>query len=182
MDQCPYLPNRKTIERKFGGMLRFRELLSLEGQVDYTTGAYSSDRAKMIGKRAHEMEKKVYDELVLRFGRPFVHREYFFTDDRRTRADFYVYGLKKNFLVDIFYPKDRRNMIGCLNNKYKKYLTISRATSEPVLFVMMNEDMNEGDIRDVVSGRKRKLLSHQSVITFKQFIEYCETVEPRKIT
>src|SRR3989344_6492593 len=103
-DEYPYLPRAKTAERKFGGLVALRKQLGLDTAHDLRSGAHRSNLAHAIGKRAHTEEKKVYDFLTARFGREFVHREYFYTDDHRTRADFFVYDSGKGFCVDVFYP------------------------------------------------------------------------------
>lgn len=179
IDNCEYLPSSRQIQRKYGGLPALRETLKLGGQLDYTKGEHSSIRATNIGKRAHQIEHKVYTYLVQRFGRPYVHREYFFTDDKRTRADFYVYGKKGNFMVDVFYPKDKHNMIGCLTNKFKTYQAIAKVTADKVIFLMMNDEISEGDIQAHLMRRKNQFYPHQKVMTYAQFMEYSKTVEPR---
>ena len=81
VDRYGYLPSARSVERRFGGMVALRKKLSLGGQDDYRTGTHSSERARTIGKRAHVIEREVYDFLWKRFGRELVHREYFFTDE-----------------------------------------------------------------------------------------------------
>ena len=133
VDAYPYLPSARCIERRFGGLVQLRKQLDLKGQSDFRSGQHSIERARKINSRSHEIERTVYDFLQDMFGKEFVHREYFFTDDRRTRADFFVYDSKKGFCVDVFYPSDRRNLTGCLNSKLKTYHT-KYMRQYPVIF------------------------------------------------
>jgi len=175
----PHLPAAKTIERKFGGLPQLRQKLGIDGPLDFTKGEYSSRRAKLINERSNKIEKKIYDELVERFGKPFVHREYFFTDDRRTRADFYVYGKNIEFLVDVFYPKDQHSLLGCLNSKLKTYGNISHMIPSRVIFLMMNRDMKRESIQELIANKKKKLTLTQHVMMYDEFKRFLMTVTPR---
>ena len=172
IDSFKFLPSSRQIQRRFGGLVETRQKLKLNGPEDFTKGAYSSKRAGVINKRAHELEKEVYTYLSKLFGKEFVHREFFFTDDRRTRSDFFVYCKNGNFLIDVFYPKDIYNLIGCLNSKMRTY---SNKISEeyPILFLMMNENITEGDIEKILKNKKNKLLGNQRVLTYKGLKEFC---------
>src|SRR3989344_1403443 len=108
VDAYQYLPSARTIERSFGGIVELRKKLGLGENHDFRTGEHSSNRARTINARAHTTERVVYNYLVGRFGKEFVHREYFFTDDHRTRADFFIYDSGKGFCVDVFYSASPR--------------------------------------------------------------------------
>jgi hypothetical protein len=180
IDQARYLPSSRQIQRRFpGGLPELRKTFKLGGQTDYTRGAHSSQRAKTIGERAHKLEKEVYDYLVERFGKVFVHREYFFTDDKRTRSDFYVYCEGEPFCVDVFYPKDKVSFLGCLNSKMRTY-THSLMLQTPVVFLMMNDEIAGETITKVLSNKKNPLPKSQQVMTFAQFKEYCAKRKPMK--
>jgi hypothetical protein len=129
----------------------------------------------MILKRAHGTELEVHEYLVGVFGEPFVHREYFFTDDKRTRTDFYIYHKGGNFSVDVFHPKDRKNMNGCLNMKLKGYRNRSADQFKyPIFFLMMNQDLNEKDIEIVLKNKKMKLHPQQRVVTYQELKSFCK--------
>ncbi len=172
IDLFPYLPSSRQIQRAFGGLVTLRKKLNLSGPTDFTVGDYSSARARTIGARAHRLERSVYDYLVDCFGKVAVHREYFFSDDHRTRTDFYIYSKKGNFSVDVFYPKDRHNLIGCVNTKLKSYLSIK--FEYPVLFLMMNDTINEEVIADILRRKKNKLQTNQRILTWNQFETFCK--------
>ncbi|PCI19831.1 hypothetical protein COB64_02950 [Candidatus Wolfebacteria bacterium] len=176
-DNFIYLPSSRTIQRKFGGLVQLREELNLKGPKDFTKGDYSSQRAYMINKRAHETEKEVYEYLVNRFGVQFVHREFFFLDDKRTRTDFFIYYNDSAFSIDVFYPKDRPNLIGCLNNKLRKY-SDETMMQYPVFFLQMNIDIDQRILDDIVKNKKNMLQKNQYLVTFKTLKRFCEDKEP----
>ncbi len=178
-DECAYLPSTRQIQRRFGGLPLIRSQLGLSGPIDFTSGEYSSTRARNINVRANKLERIVYDFLVKKYGKPFVHREYFFTDDRRVRIDFFIYWKGGNIAVDVFFPKDRHNLLGCLNSKLRTYKT-DQLIKYPVIFLMMNDDISIEEIRGVVSNKINKLKSNQSIMTYRQFQEYCKDKDPVK--
>ncbi|MDO8521444.1 MAG: hypothetical protein Q7S52_04980 [bacterium] len=172
VDDYEYLPSARSIERSFGGLVNVRKKLGLGTESDFRTGAHSTERAHTINKRAHKVELKVYEFLVERFGKEFVHREYFFNDDHRTRADFFVYDKNKGFCVDVFYPNSRRNMLGCINLKLGKYVGIEMGTY-PVIYLQMNEDIQEETIAATIANKKRQLPKGQQVMGWKSFQRFC---------
>jgi hypothetical protein len=178
IDHVDYLPSSRQIQRRFaGGLPELRTTLKLSGQADFSKGEHSSLRAKTINERAHRVEKEVYDYLIKRFGKMFVHREYFFTDDRRTRTDFYVYCKNEPFCVDVFYPKDKINFLGCLNSKMRTYSS-SLMLQAPVIFLMMNDALSGELIQRTVNRKKHKLPKSQQVMNLAQFKTYCGGKEP----
>jgi uncharacterized short protein YbdD (DUF466 family) len=180
IDSYAHLPSSKQLQRRFGGLIEIRKQLKLDGPTDFTKGAHSSERARMIGKRAHKVEKGIYDYLVNLFGKPFVHREYFFTDDHRTRTDFFIYCKNGNFSVDVFYPKDKKNLIGCLNSKMKTY-GYAIMINYPVIFLMMNEEITAEEINDILERKKNKLHKQQRVMTYEQFEQFCTGKTPLSV-
>lgn len=174
IDQYAKLPSARQIQRRFvGGIPALRKQLGLKGQNDFTKGEYSSQRAHMINQRAHKIEKEVYKYLIKIFGQPFVHREYFFNDDRRNRTDFYVYHNKGTFSVDTFYPNSLINLNNCLNSKLSAYKNLN--IEYPIIFLMMNDLISEEEITSLIENKKNKLRPNQSIMTFKQFKLFCST-------
>lgn len=171
VDEFEFLPSSRSIQRKFGGLVELRKKLNLE--ADYRTGEYSTARALLINKRAHKLEKEVLEYLVSIFKKEFVHREYFFTDDRRTRTDFYIYDKKGNFSIDVFYPKDRKSFIGCLNSKMRAYKNVN--IEYPVIFLQMNEEITKEKIEDILYRKKNKLQGNQIVMTYSELKSFCST-------
>ena len=175
VDLYDKLPSSRQIQRNFGGLPALRKELGLTGPLDFTKGEHSSKRSKMIGQRSHKAEKEVYLYLVSRFGQPFVHREYFFNDDRRTRTDFYVYCASDTFSIDVFYPNSLKNMNLCLNSKLISYKGL--AINYPVIFLVMNHSIIPEQIEKLMLNKKNKLLPNQRVLTFDQFKDFCNKKE-----
>lgn len=173
VDSFKYLPSSRSIQRSFGGLVVVRKDLELSGQKDFTKGKHSSERAKKINKRAHKIEKQVHEYLVDIFGLESVHREYFFTDDRRTRTDFFIYSKNGNFSVDVFYPADKHNLIGCLNNKMRIY-SGDLMLQYPVIFLQMNEMISEEDMMAILKRKKNKLRKYQYLMGYNKFKEFCK--------
>ncbi len=174
IDNYKNLPSSRQIQRRFGGLPNLRKQLSIGGQLDYTRGQHSSERANKINLCANKIEKEVYEYLVTKFGVQFVHREFFFNDDRRTRTDFYVYHKTGTFSVDTFYPSTIRNLNHCLNSKLSSYKGLE--IKYPIIFLMMNESIHEDSIEQLIGNKLNKLRSNQSVMTFVRFKSFCNNL------
>ncbi|MEA1929430.1 MAG: hypothetical protein U9M92_00875 [Patescibacteria group bacterium] len=177
LDNYSHLPSSRQIQRKYGGLPELRKTLKLSGPHDFTKGPYSSERTRKINSRGHKCEQEVHKYLENKFGREFVHREYFFTDDRRTRTDFFVFYKGGNFSVDVFYPKDQKNLAGCLNSKMRAHKA-KIMIKYPVIFLMMNNDINEEEIEDIVLRKKNALQRNQRVMTLHQFTRWGRGFRP----
>ncbi len=194
IDAHPYLPSARTIERKFGGVIGLRKTLGLDTQSDMREGAHSSKRASTINAQARKVKKEVLTYLSKVFGGQSVHREYFFLDDKRTRADFFVDDSKGGFCVDVFYPSDRRNLTGCLNSKLEKYQglqmnpvrdcegsqhgPISNGMNQyPVIFLQMNKELDQSILDAVIKNKKKKLLAGHRLMSWDSFTEFCNNRE-----
>ena len=180
VDTYPYLPSARSIERRFGGLVELRRKLKLETQFDLRSGKHSAERASKINSRAHSVESRVYEFLQSIFGKEFIHREYFFTDDKRTRADFFIYDTQEGFCVDVFYPSDRRNLIGCLNSKLLKYHS-EYMRQYPVIFLQMNEDIPQETLDTLVQNKKKNLSDGQYLMSWNRFQNFCKSRDPLKI-
>ncbi len=180
IDEYPHLPTTRTLERRFGGLVKVRETLKLKQDYDLRKGSHSSERAFIINKRAHKTEQTVYDYLLKRFGKEFIHREYLFTDDARTRADFFVYDNKKGFCVDVFYPNSTRNLGVCVNAKLQKYRSTDALLEYPVIFLQMNKDIKQETINELVKNKKQSLPGNYRVMDWDSFESFCEERHPIK--
>jgi hypothetical protein len=176
VDSYPYLPSARSIQRSHGGLVVLRKKLKLASEVDFRTGTHSSKRAKTINKRSHKIEADVHQILIDRFGVEFVHREFFFTDDRRARTDFYVYTEKGTFCVDVFYPKDKHSLLGCLNSKMRTY----KGALQKIIFLMMNPDISSGEVKSILENKKNKLANNQTMHTLEDFKVYIREQEPKR--
>ena len=180
VDRYGYLPSARSIERSFGGLVKLRKKFGL-GDVDLRTGEHSSQRARTINRRAHLVEREVYDFLTNRFGKEFVHREYFFTDDHRTRADFFVYEGSEGFCVDVFYPNSLRNLTGCLNLKLNKYKGAETLLPYPVIFLQMNRELSQDALDRLLERKEKRLSVGQYLMGWENFEEFCMKRDPLKV-
>lgn len=164
------LPNKKTIERRFGGLRNLRKELNL--YVDHRVGSKRSELANDINQRAVEWNSKIYKQLRQIFDEPFIHRESSIFDDRRNRTDFKVYG-KKTFLVDIFYPKDRYSLLGCVLHKQKKYPADLRRyldnNFDKVIFLNVNKNITNNV---QLSVKKEDFC----LMNLDEFWQYCKSM------
>ena len=179
IDNFEFLPTARSIQRKFGGVVAVRKHLKLSCEHDLTKGAHSSKRAFKINQRAHSTEKEVHRYLVNCFGTRFVHREYFLFDDKRTRIDFYVYYKGGEFSVDVFYPDNRHNLIGCLNSKMRKYDN-EIMSQNPVIFLQMNNKIDSLELESIVSNKKNKLKNNQHLMDIEALKHFCKEKKPLK--
>jgi hypothetical protein len=177
IDKYPKLPSARQIQRKYGGLPTLRKLINIDGPLDFTKGEHSSKRAILISRRAHQNEKEIYEYLKKKFGEAFVHREYFFNDDRRTRTDFYVFCANGDrFSIDVFYPNSLHNLNGCINSKLQKYRGL--IITYPTIFLVMNDLISEEEINKLMGNKKNKLGIYQFVMTLDQLRDFCDTKQP----
>lgn len=166
--RCDYFPTTRKIQRRYGGVKVFRAKYNL-GQIDFTKGEYRSRIVKDFNVKGHIEENKIFDLLVQRYGREKVHREYLITDDRRHRADFYVFA-KKHFVVECFYPKDFHSFSGCLFMKIKKYTQAEYKV--PVILLQLNDLIPPERIKSFVTNRKNPLPKPMVMMCRPEFIEF----------
>ncbi|MCG2695147.1 hypothetical protein L6261_03655 [Candidatus Parcubacteria bacterium] len=178
IDNFEFLPSARSIQRKFGGVVAVRKYLKLSGQHDLTKGEHSSKRASKINRRASGIKKEVSRYLVNRFGARFVRREYFIIDDKRTRIDFFVNYKGGKFLIDVFYPNSRHNLIGCLNSKLKKYNNKFMPKKSLVIFLQMNDKIDSFELERILKNKKNKLKNNQHLMGMEDFEAFCRRKEP----
>ena len=176
IDSYEHLPTSRTLQRRFNGARGIRKTLGLS-IVDYTQGETRRQSILSFQKRGNESEKIIYELLIRQFGEPYVHREYLFNDDRRTRTDFFIFCKDGNFSVDVFFPANRHNLIGCLNNKLKTY-SAGFMYQYPVIFLQMNSDITEGEVAHIIAARKKGLHPVMRVMTQGQLKEFISTKRP----
>lgn len=173
IDDCDYLPSARLFQRNYGGLANIRKELGLP-ITDYTKGDVRRNTAKIANKRANENENEIYKYLVEKFGKIAVHREYRFTDGSH-RADFYIFG---KFIVDVFFPKDKYSLLGCLNSKIRKYQIFQNNNFilVPVIFLQMNKDLSSEMVKKIIENKKNKLYKNQSVMCIDEFKCFCDNV------
>lgn len=113
IDELPYLPSSRQLQRKFGGLPKIRENLGYK-DIHLGKGVYRSKIANAVGKRGRLNELKLEKILKDIFGEPFVHAEKRYGISGM-RLDFYVYCPTGNFGVDIFETHRKGDLHGNLH-------------------------------------------------------------------
>lgn len=175
IDAYDHLPSAKTIQRRFGSLSAFRQKHSL-GQASYTRGEYRSNVARKAYKRSLDQEITVYQLLVDRFGKEFVHVASPLTDSWRIRTDFLVFNQTETFCVDVFYPQDRQSALGCLNLRLKKYA--GKKPHYPTFFLSMNPALPQSELDDLVASRKHPMPNNERVVSLETFKSFINTLSP----
>jgi hypothetical protein len=163
VDSLEYLPNRKFIERNFGGIEKLR------GQLGYVDthlgkGKFRSKIALKVGAKGRVEELKIEKLLRDKFGEVFVHTEKIF-DDTKNRVDFYVYSPSGNFGVDVFYTETIQNLSGNINIKLNKYGSFK----DKLYFVVAGDSISQKDVDKYVLDKTKKLPPNSQIITVKNF-------------
>ncbi|MDD5567302.1 MAG: hypothetical protein PHH01_03860 [Patescibacteria group bacterium] len=130
INSCIYLPNVKTIERKFKGITNIRNLLGLR-DLDRRKGDIRSKMTSLIGERGYNLENYEYKILINRFHEPFVHNQARVVLDMNSKivnksktlnVDFLIYCKEGKFSIDVFYPsKDIHHFSNNVSMKYNIY-------------------------------------------------------------
>jgi len=164
-----YLPAVKLIDRRFGGLRKFRELLGIE-ITDQRTGDTRSNVARKINEAAYYSECKMGRLLVEKFGKMYVHVQAPITTTSNKRSDFLIYHKTGKFFVDIFCPADRFSFFGCVNFKMKKYIVNAKDT---IYLVNTNKHIDCD-----VSSKKNMIPDNQRVVSLKDFEHIISQFEP----
>lgn len=175
IDQYPFLPSSKQLQRRFGGVRQLREKLGLE-ITDFTKGNTRSAVSAHIGKRGLNFERTIRETLIKQFGEIFVHEQKPF-NNYSGRLDFFVFGKGNSFGIDVFYAADRHNLVGCINIKERVYKNIDFS----LILLQVNEEISQQQIDDFVSKKKNKLDPHIRILSYATFKKFIQTIEPLRI-
>lgn len=168
VDNCPYLPASRSIQRRFGGLVVFRTKNKL-GDVDLSRGEHRSNFAKNLNVISKNNERMFYEKLKKVFTDVCVHREKPMSDDYKIRYDFYVYAKPFNFGIDVFYPNGLKNLMGCVNEKQSKLLNLK--SKEFLYMVCLNHDIIQSQIDGLVKNKKHQLQHNVCVLSEDFFWE-----------
>jgi hypothetical protein len=108
-DAYPYLPSSRHIQAAFGGLVKLRTDLGLEGPTNFTTGTVRSEIASRIFSNARAYEEEFYRYLIARIPEIRVHEQ------KRLRpgniaCDFYIYTSEhEGIAIDLFYADSVSN-------------------------------------------------------------------------
>lgn len=166
----------KTIERRFGGLMKLREKLGLK-VLNYSSGETRSLSAGKSIAKVYNDEMVLQQFLCEKFGnRPNVcHQEPYIEFNGHIISDFGVYHSKGHFFVDIFSPKDIHSLKGCINHKFKKIKNVDIV--DDIFYVVENDHMEQDVIDVVVSNRINKLSKNIKVLTLENFKRECQKYE-----
>ena len=105
LKNCQYLPNVKTLERKFKGITNIRSLLGILNN-NFSSGENRSKISKETGVRGFQLEEIVYSKLIEIFYEPYVHYQsrVKVSSESSLRVDFLVYHKNGKFAIDVFFP------------------------------------------------------------------------------
>lgn len=167
----------RTLERKFGGVVKVRELLGLEA-TDFTKGPARSQKASVSTSLSYLEQTRLYKKLLPIFGVYYIHEQAPYADTARQRSDFKIFHSQGVFYVDIFYASSRETMIGCIGAKIKKF--DPRLIWGEIILINTNKDLDES-ITSIIKNRKNPLPKNISIMSESQFIEYCKALKPNQV-
>lgn len=170
MNNCDYLPTSRTIQRKFGSLKNLRMAIGFTGSdIDNRTGTQRSCVALTANLNSFDHENDISQILVAKYLRTNVHFQSSYADNFGQRCDFKVYMPKdKIMFIDIFWPKDKYSLGGCITHKQKKIEKVG--VKDPVYFIVMNKDMDQRFIDNVVFNKKNKLPENVQVLSYENAI------------
>jgi len=175
IDKDPRFPSARTIQRSYGGIKKLRQELGLK-TINFSAGDTRRKTAYEIGKRSEQNESDMYKFLLSNYEPMAVHRQYMYTDDRRCTSDFAVWNRIPNHrdVIDVFYPKDETNFVGCVNSKQRKHNSLQEhyvSGTFTVWFVCLNEDITQDTIDKIINNKKNTMMEYQRVVSYDTFKE-----------
>ncbi len=174
IDKYSLLPSSRSIQRLRGGLEEIRRKLGLP-IINFTKGVARSAKAKAVGIRGLAHEKQIRQILLDKFGEIFVHEQKPF-NDYEGRLDFYVYTKSENFGIDVFYPSDRDNLMGCINNKQRLYQNLTYK----LILLQVNPQLTQKDIDQYLFTKKKQLPSNILIFSLNTFLNFINHLEPLK--
>lgn len=170
IDQTTYLPSSRQIQRKFGGLKKFREQSGFS-TTDFSSGQERSVIASRAGLKGRVGEKLVEKILVEHFGKEFVHIEQIWGDTKQ-RLDFFIYSPGGNFGVEVISASEKDSFTINLNIKIRRYGNVATE----VLIVAVGQQFTQ-DFLELLMSRKRLRLPHRTkVLSLDKFIETISTM------
>lgn len=170
IDQSKTIPSSRTLQRRFGGATKVRELLNIP-IIDYRKGSTRSKKAKYCLERGLTTEGKVLDILLTRFPLQTIHQQARYGDNNR--SDFLVYNKTQDFYIDVFYTENILNFNNILNIKFLKYESIK---DKPVYFIV--EGLKDEEIQEKMKNKKRYIRENFIFITLDNFKKEINKYKP----
>ncbi len=172
------LPTARTVERNLGSLGVIRAELGFP--PDLRVGEIRSRQVSEFNERGYYAEGVLYKLIRKYLAEPFVHKQYPLSDKTKHRADYCLFVGGNKYIIDAFTARDLRSSIGCLNHKMRKYKTFSH-DGVPVIFVHMNEEINEKEFEERVIAKKNKMMEGQELMGMKQFKLFLEKITDSNI-
>lgn len=152
------LPDARTLQRKFGGLKKIRQIIQPEGETDYTKGKTRSNKALETMIRSQKYEHELYLLLQNKYNKPsqniFVEREPVLTrpdfeiNFGYKRADIAIHNYsgdeKETQFIDFFYPSNEYSFKGCVRHKYNKIKDL--AYNINIIYVCVNPEFTQEKI------------------------------------
>ncbi len=142
-DDTDYLPSSRTLQRKYGGLPRFRELVGLK-TMDFTKGSARALKAKKSMDDSLVDETLLFIDLLKKYGEDKVSSPARIFANRGITSDFRLKVDGISYLIDVFKPNSIHSFKGCINIKNRKYLANEEIMYDhPVkfLYVCVNEEV-----------------------------------------
>ena len=147
-----YLPNRKFIERNFGGLEKLRRELGYT-DVHFGKGKFRSEIAYKVNASGRKIELVLEKLLKNKFGEVFVHTEKIF-DNTKNRVDFYIYSPSGNFGIDVFGTETMHNLQSNMSAKLTKY----SGFSEKLFFIVANDSFSQDDLDNYIKRKNFRIM------------------------
>ncbi|MBI4092753.1 MAG: hypothetical protein HY420_02390, partial [Candidatus Kerfeldbacteria bacterium] len=173
---CDYLPNVKTLERKFGGIVKIREKLGLEN-AHFNKGQWRSERSKLLWKRGYFAEQSLSSLLIEYFGEPFVHNQarVVINENQWVKVDFLIYHKTGKFAVDVFFPtNDRQHFSSNVSAKYRTYKDFIFT----IFLVVGNNAITSEFIKENIDSALHERNKKVKLISLNDFLKEVGKYEP----
>jgi len=151
IDRCEYLPSSRQIQRNWGGLKKFRELIGLEIS-DYSSGINRHTIGLVSNNNARNTEIAVRNILINIYGEVFVHEEKKY-GKLRNRIDFFIYA-SNNFGVEVFNTSNRDTFMRNMYIKMPKYVDFEY----PLYYVVTGGNVTQEEIDKSINNFKSSYL------------------------
>jgi hypothetical protein len=161
VDDTPYLPSSRQIQRRFGGLNKLRQELGY-GDIHFGKGEHRGDRSRSTGLRGSAAEDELEKLLVARFGELFVQSEKRFGNNRN-RIDFVIYAKDALIGIDVFATDEKRTIVKNVAIKIPKYKSFP--ADVPLYFVVWSEQISDVEIESAVANMSSMALLPNLMVT-----------------
>lgn len=172
------LPYSRHIQRKYGGLKKFRESMNLT-TTDYSSGKTRSEQARRLNIRAKKYEQELFLLIYKKFHNTnkniIVNREPLISGHNPDtnsfgyrHADVSITDFSKTpnniHYIDFFYATSPHSLFGCVNIKNKKIKGL--VPLEDIVYVSVNPDFTTEDISKMkLPKNSPRVLSYEEFIT-----------------